>query len=117
MFEEESIKWATRELGNGYVDDIGNHSKTYRQGAEFGYNEAMNEIDLEYQLYKYRRNKKMTKEDIKNGVLDVLEDYYNIIYFLNKGMTLHLDKKVGGDFGDLKKIEELKESFREVDIA
>ena len=40
MFEEESIKWATRELGNGYVDDIDNHSKTYRQGAEFGYNKA-----------------------------------------------------------------------------
>lgn len=44
MFEEESIKWATRELGNGYVDDIDNHSKTFQKGAEFGYNEAMNEI-------------------------------------------------------------------------
>jgi hypothetical protein len=59
----------------------------------------------------------MEKEDIKNGVLDVLEDYYNIIYLLNKGMTLHTDKKVGGFWGDLKKIEELKESFRKVDIA
>lgn len=59
----------------------------------------------------------MTKEDIRKSVLDVLEDYYNIIYLLNKGMTLHLDKKVGGDFGDLDKIEELKEAFRDVDIA
>ncbi len=59
----------------------------------------------------------MTKEDIKNGVLDVLEDYYNIISLFNKGMTLHTDKKAGGFDDDLKKIEELKKSFRDVDIA
>ena len=40
MFEKESVKWATKELGNGYVDDIDNHSKTYQKGAEFGYNKA-----------------------------------------------------------------------------
>lgn len=37
MFEKESIIWATKELGNGYVDDIDNHSKTWQRGAEFGY--------------------------------------------------------------------------------
>lgn len=58
----------------------------------------------------------MTKQekDIKNDVLDVLDDYYNIISFFNKGMTLHSDKAAGGFDDDLKKIEELKKSFKEV---
>lgn len=40
MFENESKLWATKELGNGYVDDIDNHSKTFQKGAEFGYNKT-----------------------------------------------------------------------------
>jgi len=40
MFEKESKLWATKELGNGYVDDIDNHSKTFQKGAEFGFNKA-----------------------------------------------------------------------------
>jgi hypothetical protein len=43
MFEKESKLWATKELGNGYVDDIDNHSKTFQKGAEFGYNKAKEE--------------------------------------------------------------------------
>lgn len=61
----------------------------------------------------------MTKKekDIKNGVLDVLDDYYNIISLFNKGMTLHSDKAAGGFDNDLKKIEELKKSFRDVTLS
>lgn len=58
----------------------------------------------------------MTEKDIKNDVLDVLDDYYNIISFFNKGMTLHSDKTAGSFDDDLKKIKELIKLFREANI-
>ena len=45
MFEKESKLWATKELGNGYVDDIDNHSRTFQKGAVFGYKLAHEEMD------------------------------------------------------------------------
>ena len=44
MFENESKLWAAKELGNGFVDDIDNHSKTFQEGAEHGYHSRDKEV-------------------------------------------------------------------------
>lgn len=50
MFEKEAKLWATKELGNGHVDDIDNHSKTFQKGAEFGYNSAIEWFDAKVSI-------------------------------------------------------------------
>lgn len=57
----------------------------------------------------------MTKQE-KEFMLDVLDDYYNIISLFNKGLTLHSSKKAGGFDDDLKKIEKLTKSFKDLPI-
>lgn len=57
------------------------------------------------------------EKNIKNDVLDVLDDYYNVISLFNKGMKLRSAKAPGGFDNDLKKIEELRKSFRDVTLS